>query len=124
MTPPHSSSPAMKLISTETAEHYTWGDGCDGWFFLKSDGFHVIQEKMPPHSSEVMHYHRNSRQLFYVLRGELTMYTVTGLLVIPAGHAVSIEPSVAHQARNDSNEVIEFLTISCPPSHRDRFNCA
>jgi mannose-6-phosphate isomerase-like protein (cupin superfamily) len=75
----------VQVISTENAEHYTWGDRCDGWFLLKSDKFHVIQERMPPRTAEVMHYHRNSRQMFYVLRGELTMRTEGKPVVIAAG---------------------------------------
>jgi mannose-6-phosphate isomerase-like protein (cupin superfamily) len=118
MTEQHS----LQLISTDTAEHYIWGERCDGWFFLKSADVQVIQESMPAGTSEVKHYHRKSRQLFYVLRGQLTMQTGSAVR-IPAGHAVVVEPMVAHQARNESPEPVEFLVISCPPSHGDRFDC-
>ena len=114
---------SLPVISTKTAEHYTWGERCDGWFFLKNEDIHVIQEKMPTGAVEAMHFHRKARQLFYVLRGELTMCTQSGSVVIPASHAVTIEPSVQHQARNESREAVEFLVISCPPSHGDRVNC-
>ncbi len=109
------------LISTDTAEHYTWGANCDGWFLLKSESHHVIQERMPPGTAEQMHWHRNSRQLFYVLKGELTMRRESVSTIIPAGHCVIIDPLSAHQARNDSKEDVEFLVISVPPSHGDRF---
>jgi len=113
----------LSLISITTAEHYIWGEQCDGWFLLKSDNFHVIQESMPPGATEVRHYHRKSRQLFYVLRGELTMQTGSSPVRIPAGHAVVVEPAAEHQARNESREPVEFLVVSCPPSHGDRFDC-
>lgn len=112
-----------KPISTATAEHYTWGSGCDAWFLLKTGSLHVIQEKMSAHSAEIMHYHAKSRQLFYVLKGELTMLRDNESLTIPARHALAIEPGSAHRARNDSGEPVEFLVISSPPSHGDRFNC-
>jgi len=123
MAESQSNASPPEVVSTKTAEHYLWGDGCDGWFLLKGERFHVIQEKMPPRTAEVMHYHRRARQLFYVLRGELTMRTEGEPVVIAAGQAVVMEPAMAHQAKNDSDKPVEFLTISCPPSHGDRFNC-
>jgi quercetin dioxygenase-like cupin family protein len=115
--------PDVKNISIKNAEHYTWGNHCDGWFLLKSENLHAILERMPAHSAEVMHYHRKSLQMFYVLRGELTMRTEKGTISLTAGHAAVIEPPTPHQARNDSEEDAEFLVISSPPSHGDRFNC-
>ena len=114
---------SLKVISTTTADHYTWGAQCNAWFFLKDPGIQVLQEKMPPGTGEVMHHHRKAKQLFYVLRGELTMRTESGFVKIPAGHAVVVEPQAAHQTRNETGEALEFLVISCPPSHGDRFNC-
>jgi len=113
----------LQLISASTAEHYIWGQRCDGWFLLKSEDLHIIQERMPPGAAEVMHYHRRSRQLFYVLRGELTLKGESNTTRVPASHAVVIDPLLAHQATNESNEAVEFLVISCPPSHGDRFEC-
>ena len=33
--------------SIKNAEHYQWGNACDGWHLLKSETLSVIQEKMP-----------------------------------------------------------------------------
>ena len=60
----------MNPASKHTAEHYTWGEGCDGWHLLKSDNLSVIQETMPPGTAEVPHYHRHSRQFFFILEGD------------------------------------------------------
>jgi mannose-6-phosphate isomerase-like protein (cupin superfamily) len=114
---------ALQLISTKTAEHYTWGSQCDGWFLLKGDAIHVIQERMPPHTAEVMHFHRKSTQLFYALRGELSMESKSASLTIPAGSAFIVGPNTEHRASNQTDQVVEFLVISCPPSHADRFDC-
>src|SRR6266567_8696452 len=102
-------------ISKQNAEHYTWGDNCDGWFLLKRDDIHVIQERMPAGSAEVAHYHRRSRQLFYVLRGELTMRFDSVATKIAAGQSLVIEPLAVHQAVNESVEDVEFLVVSFPP---------
>jgi mannose-6-phosphate isomerase-like protein (cupin superfamily) len=107
-------------LSKENAEHYTWGANCDGWFLHRGEDFHVIQERMPLGASEVAHFHRRSRQLFYVLRGELTMRFESSSTKIAAGQSLVIEPLAAHQAANESSEDVEFLVVSCPPSHGDR----
>ena len=63
----------MRTISRETAEHYNWKTVCDGWHFVQRDDLSVIAEKMPPHTAEDMHYHRQARQFFYILSGQATM---------------------------------------------------
>jgi mannose-6-phosphate isomerase-like protein (cupin superfamily) len=111
-----------ELISKSSAEHYTWGDGCDGWFLLKSAGFHVIEERMPPGTEEKGHYHSRSEQLFYVLAGELTMRFEKHSVRLRAREAVRVVAGEVHQAGNESGAALEFLVISCPPSHGDRTN--
>lgn len=117
-----STNEPTQAISRDTAEHYTWGKNCDAWFFLKRDDIHVIQERMPPGAAEKMHYHQKSRQLFYVLSGQLTMKLESRSVQIPAGQAIAIEPPTPHQALNETNAPVEFLVISFPPSHNDRIN--
>jgi len=39
-------------VSTATAEHYTWGDACDGWFLVRTPELQIIEERMPPGASE------------------------------------------------------------------------
>lgn len=113
----------FKPISTESAQHFTWGGKCDGWYLLRESSIHVIQERMPPGAAEVMHLHRHSRQLFYILRGTLAMANASSSATIATGYAVVIEPNVPHRAANDSTEYVEFLVVSSPPIHGDRFDC-
>jgi mannose-6-phosphate isomerase-like protein (cupin superfamily) len=110
------------IISTASAEHYTWGEACDGWFLLKDAGLHVIEERMPPGTAEQKHYHARARQFFYVLNGELTMRFDDRSIVVRAREAIHIPPETAHQAANESKGPVQFLLISCPPSHGDRTN--
>jgi mannose-6-phosphate isomerase-like protein (cupin superfamily) len=111
----------LRVVSTRNSEHYTWGECCDGCYLLKNDCRHVIQERMPPGARQVMHFHRQSKQLFYVLGGVLTIGTESKSVTIPAGQAVVVEPPTPHQAGNESREPVDFLVVSSPPSHRDRF---
>jgi mannose-6-phosphate isomerase-like protein (cupin superfamily) len=112
----------VKVSSIQNAEHYTWGDDCHGWFLLKDPNIHIIQERMPPGTWEKRHIHNRSRQFFYVLRGELTMAVGQESVMIRAGEGLEIEPRAAHQARNTSQNDVEFIVMSCPPSHDDRMN--
>jgi len=110
------------LVSIQNAEHYTWGTQCDGWFLLKEESLHVIQERMPAGSAEERHYHKRSRQFFYVLRGELTIELARETLRMREGEGLEISPEAVHRARNNSNNDTEFIVVSCPPSHDDRTN--
>lgn len=33
------------MISKENAEHYVWGDSCDGWYLLNRQDMLIIHEK-------------------------------------------------------------------------------
>ncbi|WP_188760005.1 cupin domain-containing protein [Edaphobacter acidisoli] len=110
-------------ISKDTAEHYLWGQGCDGWHLVRTPELSVIEERMPPGTSEARHYHVRARQFFYVLEGELTMEVERSFHTLRAGEGVEIAPGMAHQAFNRSGSDVRFLVTSHPPSHGDRVAC-
>jgi mannose-6-phosphate isomerase-like protein (cupin superfamily) len=107
-------------VSRATAEHYTWGDSCDGWHLVKDKKLSVIEEQMPAGTSEVLHYHGRAQQFFFVLSGE-TVVEVEGCEIrLAAGEGLGILPGVPHRIRNESKEPVQFLVVSQPPSHGDR----
>ena len=110
------------VISRHSAEHYLWGKQCDGWHLVKQDGLSVIEERMPPGTSEVRHHHVRSRQFAYVLEGELTMEVEHHDFTVRAGEGIEIHPGQSHQAMNRSGGDLRFLMISQPPSHGDRID--
>jgi mannose-6-phosphate isomerase-like protein (cupin superfamily) len=114
-------TPGSDAVSTATTEHYIWGEVCDGWRLLRSEGLSVIEERMPPGTEEQRHWHAKSRQFFYVLEGELTMQFDDKLVVLQSRSGVEIMPETPHQAKNLSSADVRFLVISQPPSHGDRF---
>jgi mannose-6-phosphate isomerase-like protein (cupin superfamily) len=61
------------MIGKENAEHYTWRMNCDGWHLVKHNQLSIIQERMPPGTSEVKHFHQKSSQFFFVLSGTATL---------------------------------------------------
>jgi mannose-6-phosphate isomerase-like protein (cupin superfamily) len=110
----------IRPVSSATAEHYGWGEGCDGWHLLKAAGLSVIEERMPAGTAEIRHWHPRARQFFYVRAGTLTLEVEGVTHVVHARHGVHVPPGVAHQARNHGDRPAEFLVISEPPSQRDR----
>jgi len=110
----------MNTTSKHTAEHYTWGAGCDGWHLLKSGDLSVIQEAMPPHTAEVAHSHRHSRQFFFVLEGELVIELAESVARLGVGEGLHIAPGEIHRVVNSAETPAQFLVISAPPSHGDR----
>ncbi len=110
----------MKPVSVKNAEHYQWGEECDGWHLLKSSDLSVIEERMPAGAKEVMHYHEKSQQLFYVLEGEATMKFENSEVTLSEGESLHIPPNVSHQMTNLASEPLRFLVVSQPISHGDR----
>ena len=108
------------IRSTENANQYSWGSGCSAWQLVNTPNFYVVEESMPPGSSEVEHHHENSKQYFYVLGGH-AVFTVDGTDVhLSANQSIYIEPGSRHKVRNESNTDLRLLIVSSPPSLNDR----
>ncbi len=112
----------IKKVSTATADHYTWGDNCDGWHFLKSNGLSIIKEKMPPGTSEKLHYHEKAEQFFYIVSGSATFEIDNQCIHVSTNEAIIIKPGLKHYVKNETPDEIEFIVVSRPPSHGDRIN--
>ena len=95
-------------VSIENAEHYIWGDVCDGWHLLKRDDMSVIQERVPAGGSEVMHYHVQARQYFYILEGEAQMGFEDQVIALKKGQGIEIPPQVNHRFMNQSDADVHF----------------
>jgi mannose-6-phosphate isomerase-like protein (cupin superfamily) len=110
--------------SAKSAEHYTWGSSrgtdCDGWHLLRTPDLSVIEESMPPGTSEIRHSHVRARQFFFVLEGELTMEVEGSDLLLRAREGIEIRPGQWHRAVNQGESAVRMLVVSQPPSHGDR----
>jgi mannose-6-phosphate isomerase-like protein (cupin superfamily) len=112
----------LQVKSIENAEHYSWGDNCDGWHLLKSDSLSVIRERMPTDTSEQLHFHTHAQQLFYILSGIATFEVEGEIIVVNENESLHIPKGVKHCIGNKSDSILEFLVISEPKSHGDRHN--
>ncbi|WP_210518952.1 cupin domain-containing protein [Hymenobacter terricola] len=108
--------------STQTAEHYTWGEHCDGWHLLKSDSLSVIQERMPPGTAEQRHVHGRAQQVFFILAGEATFEVAAETVRVAAQESLHIRPGIPHRISNHGPADLHFLVISEPKAHGDRVN--
>jgi mannose-6-phosphate isomerase-like protein (cupin superfamily) len=99
-------------VNSRSAEHYKWGGAhgtaCDGWHLVKTPDLSVIEELMPPGTSEARHAHLHARQFFFVLE------------VLRAREGLEIAPGQAHQALNRSTSCVRMLVTSQPPGQADR----
>jgi mannose-6-phosphate isomerase-like protein (cupin superfamily) len=109
-------------ISTLHAEHYTWGDGCDGWHLVNQDNLSVIQERVPAGKSEQLHYHVKARQFFFVLQGAATLKVDGRPYTLHEREGLEVSPTIPHLLRNNGTADLVFLVISSPRSHGDRAN--
>lgn len=108
------------IKNRRTAEHYKWGKACDGYRLLDRPDLTVIQECIAPGESEVKHFHRQSRQLFYVLDGQLRIELETEVLLLESGDSVEIVPDLPHRVSNVSPAPVTLLVISSPSTSHDR----
>ncbi len=110
----------LSIMSRNNAEHYIWGNGCDGWHMVRDSNLSVIEECMPAGASEVCHYHQKAQQFFLILGGQAVMEADGQRIPMSVGQGVRIPPGTFHRFCNESNEPVRFLLISQPPSHGDR----
>ena len=112
----------MSVRNKENAEHYSWGGACDGWRLLNREDLSVIQERIPPGLGEVVHYHSRSRQLFYVIQGQLEIELEGEKVLLASGDSFEIAPMHHHRVTNSSEADAHFLVISSPSTTNDRVN--
>jgi len=110
----------MTVVSTENAEHYTWGDGCDGWHLVKTPMLSVIKERVPCGRMEVRHYHKRAEQFFFVLEGNASIEIDGEVFELKKQDGIHVKAGVSHQLRNIQDHDLIFVVTSCPPSHGDR----
>ena len=109
-------------VSKENTEHYYWGNKCRGWHFVKSKSLSIIEERMPPNTSEEKHYHEFSEQFFYILKGKATFEIEQDIIEVSKGEGVYIKPQIIHQINNLQSSELEFIVISQPTTKGDRID--
>ena len=108
--------------SRKNTENVKWGNNCDAWSLLESEGLVVIHKGMPPQTTEDTHFHSKAQQLFYVVEGVATVKIENDLITVRAGESIHIPNLTIHSIVNRSDEYMSFLVISEPSAVNDRTN--
>ncbi|HVX52100.1 MAG TPA: cupin domain-containing protein [Chitinophagaceae bacterium] len=111
------------IALAEGGNHYMWGDNCDGWVLVNTPGLSVKQERMPAHTAETLHYHKQSRQFFFILKGTATFEVEGETNTVLAGGGFYIEAGEKHRILNNTGEDLEFILSSQPSTNNDRHAC-
>jgi mannose-6-phosphate isomerase-like protein (cupin superfamily) len=80
----------------------------------------VKQERMPAGTAEVIHYHREARQFFFILEGRAVFETEEGRVEAAAMEGIEIPAGLRHRIMNESEEDLVFLVCSQPSTVGDR----
>lgn len=108
------------IIGKLNSEYYQWGKICEAWRILNLPHLSVIDEVMPPNTSEKPHFHQKAHQLFYIKTGVATFELNNTVYTVKAGNSFYVEPGQLHCIYNKTQEVLTFLAISSPTSKGDR----
>jgi len=108
--------------SKKNSEHYDWGNNCNGWYLVKSEGLSVIEELMPPQTQDKKHYHNHSQQFFRILNGKAAFEIENKIIEVENGKGIHIPSKVKHRVRNDQSEDLEFIVISESTTLGDKFD--
>jgi Mannose-6-phosphate isomerase len=114
----------VKVVSKyKFLSHYKWGDDCDGWNLVDEEAISVKQEKMPPNTSEILHYHNQAQQFFYILNGTAEVEIDGKSIKLVSGEGLHIKAGISHRIFNSGPQELEFILCSTPSTMNDRFNC-
>jgi mannose-6-phosphate isomerase-like protein (cupin superfamily) len=112
----------QKVSKYEPLHHYQWGNGCDGWVLVDTQNLSVKQERMPPQTSEALHYHEKAQQLFFILKGIATFEVEDKSYTVQSGEGFYIEAMKKHRIINNTAGDLEFILSSQPSTSNDRYN--
>lgn len=105
----------------DNSEHYYWGRNCQGWRLIDENDFAVIEEEMPPHTYEKLHFHKYAKQLFYIIDGIAEFEVTDKKYKVYANQSFYIKPGLKHRIYNNTNKPLKFIVISQPSVKNDRF---
>lgn len=108
------------IIQIEKIIPASWGINCQSWTLKNSNELSIKYEMMPPGTQEQMHFHQESSQFFFILKGRASFVIDDQKINLIKDEAVSIRPFQIHVISNESDENLEFLLISNPSTNQDR----
>ena len=123
------SHPDPGLVDVRTlADHPLVGDGSSGSLPVVAPGavtagrYGLAEYRLAPRSAGAApHYHATFSESFYVLAGELTLYTDGAWRPHRPGDFAIVHEHGVHGFRNDGDEEAAFLILFAPGIARENF---
>ena len=88
---------------------------------LRSEGTLVQVVIIPPRSEISDHYHKTSREFYFVLDGESTIEVNDTERVLRRGDMLLTEPGDVHRLRNDNEKEFKLLVFKTKVGKDDTF---
>jgi mannose-6-phosphate isomerase-like protein (cupin superfamily) len=110
-------------VHVEFISYYQWGDNCEGWNLVDGEKLSVKLERMPAFTAEKKHYHTNTQQYFFILKGQAVFEVDEKKITIKANQGIHILPLQKHKIINEQHMELEFILSSQPAVLSDRVNC-
>ncbi len=110
------------VVSIDNTPGYQWGEKCEGWRLHSFASLSVIQEKMPPQSSEQNHFHQHAQQVFFILSGTAEFEMDGKIFTLHPVESIHVPAGTPHKIMNLSSKDLHFLVISQPQVQDDRVN--
>jgi len=100
----------MKIVNEKNSKKYSFGNNCEGYYFLETPGFNVKFERIPPGETTSLHYHKDMIQFFFVKSGFLSIETeANGTVTLSSGDGIELKGSEKHRVHNSSKNVVEYV---------------
>jgi mannose-6-phosphate isomerase-like protein (cupin superfamily) len=112
--------PPAVAVCRSLANHYDWGNTCDGWVLSSHPDLLVIEEHVPAGESKEWHVHGHAQQFFYVVAGEAQLHTSFGVTHPSERSGIPVPAALAHRFVNAGTSDVAFLVVSAPSTVGDR----
>lgn len=109
-----------KVSRLQPLSKYQWGANCEAWNFVEEAALSVKLERMPAGAAEMLHYHADAQQFFFILHGTATFEIDGEIIIATEKEGVHIPAGMKHRIINHSGGEIEFLLSSQPSTTGDR----
>ena len=103
-------------------QYYLWGKNCEAWSLVDNDQLSFKVEKMPAATEEVLHYHKQAQQFFYIIKGRAVFEVDEVVIMVHEGEGLQIEAGRKHRLMNKEEIDLEFIVCSQPSTTNDRFD--
>ena len=103
-------------------QQYKWGNNCEAWNFVDDTDISIKLESMPAGAEEVLHYHKQAQQFFYIVEGKAVFEVDDVILIVHQNEGLLIKAGQKHRIMNKEEKTLEFLVYSQPSTKDDRYN--